>query len=69
MFYYSGDPVADYNSYCDEQEKEEAKLPVCDVCGETIYDEFCYDIDGDIFCEKCMKDNFRRRTEDLMEGD
>jgi formylmethanofuran dehydrogenase subunit E len=67
---YTDDPIRDYDNYCREQEREEARLPVCDGCGETIYDEYCYNINGDILCEECMTNEFRRCTEDLIsEGD
>lgn len=37
--------------------------PVCIECGEPIQDDFLYDINGDIYCEECMKDVFRQSTD------
>ena len=48
----------------EEEAKAEAKLPVCEDCGEIIYDEYYYDVDGDILCEECLKDRYRHYTED-----
>ena len=42
------------------------KRPVCDECGEHIQDEYCYEINGDIICPECMKDNHRKWTEDII---
>jgi formylmethanofuran dehydrogenase subunit E len=43
-----------------EQEKALEELPVCDYCGETIQDDYYYDILGDIVCERCLKREHRR---------
>lgn len=50
-----------------EQEAELKKLPVCDYCRKPIQDDYLFDIEGDIICEGCMKQHFRKRTEDYME--
>ena len=61
--YYTDDPVADWDRYCADQERELEKLPKCEICGEPITDEYLYDIDGDLVCEECLKDNYRRSTD------
>ena len=45
-----------------EQEAKLENLPVCDCCGERIQDEYYYDIDGEILCEECLKENYRREV-------
>lgn len=67
MSMFTDDPIADYDRYCAEQEQAMQKYPVCAVCGKAITDDFLYHIEGDIYCEECMKDNFRRPTDDFME--
>jgi formylmethanofuran dehydrogenase subunit E len=47
-----------------EQEGWLKRLPICEECKEPIQDDVLYDIDGTIYCEKCMKDAFRKWTED-----
>ena len=47
-----------------EQEQLLERLPVCRKCKERIQDDEYYYIDGVILCEDCMKDKYRRRTED-----
>ncbi len=62
--FYSDDPVADYARYCEEQERQMAKLPVCDCCGNRITDETYYDIHGEILCEECLTDKYRKWVDD-----
>ena len=47
-----------------EQEAWLARRPRCEYCGEPIQDDYLFDVGGDIFCERCMVDSFRRSTED-----
>ena len=49
-----------------EQEASLESLPKCVNCGEPIQDDYLYDIDGDIYCEDCMKDEFRACTENYI---
>ena len=62
--YRSDDPVADFERWNADQEKELSRLPKCIDCGEPIQDDYLFDINGDLFCEECMKANFKRWTED-----
>ncbi len=57
---YTDNPVADFDRYDAEQAEAEEKLPHCAYCGEPIYDEYYYEIDGDIVCKDCLDDNFRK---------
>lgn len=60
-------PVPDYNdlhrSYEAQQEKALARLPICTYCEQPIQDDYLFDIDGELYCEECAKDLFRRSTE------
>ena len=67
MFFRTDDPIADFNRYDEEQQNYLDKLPKCDCCGEHITDEYLYDIDGTLFCEECLKDEFRKNTDDYIE--
>jgi formylmethanofuran dehydrogenase subunit E len=51
-----------------ERERRLARLPICEGfrCGKRIQDEDYYDVDGEILCEECMKQKYRRKTEDLI---
>lgn len=49
-----------------EQEEALEKLPLCSVCEERIQDEYCYEINGEIICEHCMVEYFRKDTMVLM---
>ena len=41
-------------------------MPRCSCCDEPIYDEHYYLINNDVVCEDCLKDQFRKRTEDYV---
>lgn len=66
--YYSDDPVADFERYDSEQQRQLEKLPVCDCCDEPIQDDYCYEIGDELFCEECMNDTFRKHTENFIKG-
>lgn len=38
-----------------QRDKWEASLPVCDMCGEPIGDDWLYVIDGYTYCENCVE--------------
>ena len=42
------------------QEKALAERIHCDYCGNPIQDDHHYEINGDILCEKCLNDHFRK---------
>lgn len=33
--------------------------PKCDICDEPIQEDYCYEINGELVCEKCLQDNLR----------
>ena len=66
-YFRLGDPLDDFDRLDREQARREARLPVCEKCGERIYDEHYFDVDGEIYCEECMIEKFRKYTDDLLE--
>ena len=68
-YFRTGDPDADFMIRDMEQTMYEARLPVCDCCGEIINADFYWEIDGDILCEDCMNDRFRHYTDDYAQVD
>lgn len=64
---YIPDLVDCFNEYDAKKQREFERLPKCEYCGETIADEFFFDLDGDIICESCLNDNFRKAVEDYVE--
>ena len=64
MKMYVPDNYDAYSYHEAQQEAMLAKCPVCDSCGESIQDDYLYDVNGDVFCESCMNDLFRKSTED-----
>lgn len=49
-----------------KMEKMLEKLPECETCGETIQDDFYFEINDCIMCERCMIENHRKRIEDFI---
>jgi formylmethanofuran dehydrogenase subunit E len=60
---YVPDNYDAFEAHQAEQDAWLEKRPVCVECGEPIQDDFLYDINGDIYCEECMKDVFRQSTD------
>ena len=54
-----------------EQARREARLPVCEnpKCKKRISDDFYWEIDGEILCERCMNLRHRKYTEDYIQID
>lgn len=68
MPFYSDNPVADYDRYDAYLARQEARLPVCDDCDKPIHGDDYYEIDGEILCEECMKDRYRRSVADWLDA-
>ena len=64
--FYTDNPVCDAERYYAKREEEAEKLPECSECGEKITDEYCYEINDEYICEKCMKDNHRKDVDMLI---
>ena len=62
----SGSLSQDLDNYERAQAQALAKLPRCSECDEPIQDDFCYEINGELICEECLKE-YRRSTEDFVE--
>jgi len=59
----SGDPIQDYHRREAEYEKFLTNSPQCCLCGQPITDEYLYDIFDALYCEDCMKKNYRKSTD------
>lgn len=56
-----------YDAFLAHQAKQDAwlrKRPICEECDKPIQDDYLYDVDGMVLCEKCMKEQYRKDTED-----
>lgn len=65
--FYTDDPIADYDNYSRKLEEELEKLPRCVYCEEPIQDEYCYYLEGGLWCEECLKEQFRKPVEHYMD--
>lgn len=43
----------------------EQKYPICSCCKELIKDKHYYFINDEDFCQECLDQNFKLRTEDF----
>lgn len=55
-----------FREHEEEQEKKLQQLPRCSVCKEPIQDDYYFEIDDEILCEECLRDNFRKNTDDYV---
>lgn len=58
-----------YDAFCEHEAAMEcslAKLPECSECGEKIQDEFCFEVNDELICHKCMNENHRKWTDDCI---
>lgn len=63
------DPLNDFLRYQAMKDKALERIPKCDDCGETIQDEFLYDIDGEVLCKDCVNYRYRKYTDDYLKED
>ena len=64
--------LPDYDDLFDRHDAEQEawldRRPKCEECGEPIQDEYLFEIDGNLYCESCVKVLFRKETEDYERG-
>lgn len=58
--FLTDDPVADFDRYDAEQQKQLDRLPKCDICDHPIQDDHYYQINGDNVCPDCLDNEFRK---------
>jgi formylmethanofuran dehydrogenase subunit E len=51
--YHTDNPVEDFERYDADLADEEEKFPICDMCGERMYEHY-YNIDGNCICSDCL---------------
>lgn len=65
--FVTDNPHADFDRWDAEQTAALEKMPVCSYCDNHIQDDFLYEINDEVICEECIKDNFRKNVEDYIE--
>lgn len=68
-YFRLGDPDEDFARLDMEQARYEARLPKCDCCGEPIQDDYYWEIDGEILCQTCLNEQYRKFTDDYAQID
>lgn len=58
------DNYSAYQAHEAEQERQLARLPVCDNCGDPIQGDCYYLIDDNIYCPECLDKLFRKWVDD-----
>lgn len=61
------DNYSQWENHERQTEARLAKRPVCCYCEEPIQDDFCYEINGECYCEDCLDMHFRKFVEDGIE--
>ena len=67
MMFRTDDPVADFDRWDEEQQRQLEKLPKCAYCGEPIQDDIYFEINGEPVCEECLIEHHRKAVEDYVE--
>lgn len=49
-------PIADWDSYCEDEQRELERRVRCEYCGEHIANSYCFYIDGHYYCDECIAD-------------
>ena len=62
----TGDAWADASALYDREAEYEESLPTCDCCGEKIFGEHLWVINGELWCEDCI-DNCKASVDRFME--
>lgn len=60
---YTNDPIADFESWDAEQQKQLEKLPRCADCDEPIQDDYYYLINDEPICQNCLDSGYRKDTD------
>ena len=47
-------------------EAELEARPKCTECDRPIQDEHCYVINGEVICEHCLNEHYRRWTDEII---
>ena len=63
---YIPDAYDQWKAHDAEQQAELDRLPKCSECGYPIQEEYCWEMNGEYICERCLKDNHRVSTEDVI---
>lgn len=50
-----------------KQQKTLDRLPRCSECDEPIQSETCYEINDELICEDCLKNNHKKWVEDFID--
>lgn len=64
---WTGDPLADFDRYDAEQQRELDKLPKCSYCDEPIQDDCYFEINGECVCEECLNEHHKKLVEDYIQ--
>jgi hypothetical protein len=65
-YFRTGDPLSDFHRLDQEEVDYLERLPNCEKCGCTIDDDHYFEVEGEILCEACMIERYRRNTEDFV---
>ena len=59
-YFRSGDPEADFARLDRQQTQGMSLLRRCEDCGKAIQDDYYFDVEGEILCQGCMEQRYRR---------
>ena len=63
---YTDDPIRDAERHMAKMDAKLNRLPRCCECDEPIQAEHCYEVNDELICPGCMKDNHRKHVDDYV---
>lgn len=54
-----GEPWEYWDRECERQERELARYPICQLCGERIQSQKCLEDDYGYYCEDCVEESLK----------
>lgn len=64
---FTDNPIKDFMKHDKEAEEKLARLPVCELCGEPIQQEFAIYYADQWCCEECEHDFWKSIRSDFLE--
>lgn len=62
----TSDPVRDALDHLNRIEAIAAARPVCDACGEPIWEDTAVEYDGKLFCAECEKQAWEKIRDEFI---
>lgn len=59
---YTDDPIADFEAFDWQQQKELERLPCCEICSDKIQDNFAFHVNGFWYHRDCFEEEYLKEV-------